>query len=32
MKPPYHVSEKKAAIAIGIGAALFKIGAMIFGH
>jgi hypothetical protein len=32
MKPQHYVSERKAATAIGIGAALFTIGAMIFGY
>jgi hypothetical protein len=32
MKPTPFISEKKAAIFIGIGAAVFTIGAMIFGH
>jgi hypothetical protein len=31
MQPPNYISEK-AAIAIWIGAAVFTIGAMIFGH
>jgi hypothetical protein len=32
MKPTPFISEKRAAIFIGIGAAVFTIGAMIFGH
>jgi hypothetical protein len=32
MKPTPVISEKKAAIVIWIGAAIFTIGAMIFGH
>ena len=32
MKPTPSISEKKAAIVIWIGAALFTIGAMIFGR
>jgi hypothetical protein len=32
MKPTPSVSEKRAAIFISIGAAVFTIGAMIFGH
>jgi hypothetical protein len=32
MKPPHYISEKKAAIAIWIGTAVFTVGAMIFGH
>ena len=32
MKPPPIISEKKAALLIWIGAAVFTIGAMIFGH
>jgi|SRR5450631_1269858 hypothetical protein len=32
MKPTPIISEKKAAIWIWIGAAVFTIGAMIFGH
>jgi hypothetical protein len=32
MKPPHYISEKKAAFVIWIGAAVFAIGAMIFGH
>jgi hypothetical protein len=32
MKPTPIISEKKAAIVIWIGAAVFTIGAMIFGH
>jgi hypothetical protein len=32
MKPTPFISEKKAAIAIWIGAIVFTVGAMIFGH
>jgi hypothetical protein len=32
MKPTPIISERKAAILICIGAAIFTIGAMIFGH
>jgi hypothetical protein len=32
MKPTPIISEKKAALVIWIGAAVFTIGAMIFGH
>jgi len=32
MKPPHYISEKKAAITIWIGAIVFTVGAMIFGH
>jgi hypothetical protein len=32
MKPAANISEKKAAIVIWIGAAIFTIGAMIFGR
>jgi hypothetical protein len=32
MKPPHYVSEKKAAVVILIGAIIFTVGAMIFGH
>jgi hypothetical protein len=32
MKPTPTISEKKASIAIWIGAAVFTIGAMFFGH
>jgi hypothetical protein len=32
MKPPQYISEKKAAIIIWIGAIVFTVGAMIFGH
>ena len=32
MKPTPSISEKKAAIVIWIGAAIFTIGAMIFGR
>jgi hypothetical protein len=32
MKSPHYTSGKKAAILMGIGTAIFTIGAMIFGH
>jgi hypothetical protein len=32
MKPTPNNSEKRAAVLIWIGAAIFTIGAMIFGH
>jgi hypothetical protein len=32
MKPTPYIAEKKAAIAIWIGAAFFTLGAVIFGH
>jgi hypothetical protein len=32
MKPRPYISEKRAAIAIWIGAAVFTIGAVIFGR
>jgi hypothetical protein len=32
MKPTSIISEKKAAIVIWISAAIFTVGAMIFGH
>jgi hypothetical protein len=32
MKTPPTISEKKAAVLIWIGAALFTVGAMFFGH
>ena len=32
MKSPHYISEKKAAIAIWIGAVVFTLGAMIFGR
>jgi hypothetical protein len=31
MKPPHYISEKKAALVIWAGAAVFTIGAMMFG-
>jgi hypothetical protein len=32
MKPTPFISEKKAAVVIWIGTAIFTFGAMIFGH
>lgn len=32
MKPAPYLSEKRAAVFIWIGAAVFTLGAMIFGH
>jgi hypothetical protein len=32
MKSPPIISEKRAAILIGIGTVVFTIGAMLFGH
>jgi hypothetical protein len=32
MKPTPYITEKKAAVLIGIGTAVFTIGAVIFGH
>lgn len=32
MKSPPTISEKRAAVLIWIGAAVFTVGAMIFGH